>query len=53
MVPLASGLRLLAVWYRREHPNDKPEVPGPIRRRCGNSGLLIVQFEANVTSLTD
>ena len=37
LVPLAPRLRLLAVGYRRGHPDDKPKVPGKPgheRRRC-------------------
>jgi hypothetical protein len=33
VVSLTSGLRLLAFRNRRQHPNEQPTVPGPIRRR--------------------
>jgi COP9 signalosome complex subunit 5 len=33
LVPLPPRLRLLAVRHRREHADEQPAVPGPVRRR--------------------
>jgi len=35
MVPLASWVWLLALWHRRQHANEQPEIHRPIRRRRG------------------
>lgn len=35
LVPLAPGLRLLALWYRRHDAEDESAVPGPVPRRRG------------------
>ena len=39
LVPLASWIRVLALWYRRVDPDDEPAVPGPLRRRRGSCCL--------------
>ena len=44
LVPLASGVRLLVVWHRREHADEQPEVPGPLRRRRGALALASLSF---------
>ena len=40
LVPLASWVWVLALWYRRFDPDDEPAVPRPLRRRRGSWYLL-------------
>ena len=47
MVPLASWVRLLALWHRRQHANEQPEIHRPIRRRRGAFTIFPCRPSAN------
>lgn len=44
MVPLPSGVWMLAVGYRRIDPGGEPEIPRSFRGSRGKLNLLVLQF---------